>query len=78
MTFAAPAGTVLSANTTYYFGLYTTGNVDLETLVPYGIGEPKTPAASPAGASRTDSYWQETNEPSGVGNHGGVGRRGSC
>ena len=63
-TFVAPAGTLLSANTTYYFGLYTTGNVDLET--PYTETGDED-ASSQAGWSIEDiSYYQLTNEPSGT------------
>ena len=39
VAFSAPAGTTLSANTTYHFVLYTTGRVDLRLVATYSKDE---------------------------------------
>ena len=39
VAFSAPAGTTLSANTTYHFVLYTTGHVDLRVVATFSEDE---------------------------------------
>ena len=63
VTFAVPAGTVLEAETTYFFGLFTTGNVQLSLARTRRNNTAEDAAGQPGWEIADRLRWQESNIP---------------